>query len=462
MQKFCKPVLLALSAGLLFSHVTLADTLVDIYELSLNNDPTIRAAEASYRAGQEAVVLGRSGILPQIAASADYSHLDNENYSTLIEPEGINRDIKTDATGWGVNLSQPLFDMPAWFTFQQGKSLTGQAGAQFAADQQDLIIRVSTAYFNVLRAIDNLKASQAQEAANKRQLEQTQQRFDVGLIAITDVHEAQASYDLAVATRLGDQGNLGISIEVLSVLTGQPHSNIWLLKEDYPIENPDPAGKDEWVAFAMENNQDIKVATFARDAAESSAQSAKAVHYPTLDARLGYNDNRNDIDDNIIGGYDSNQKGSSIALSVNLPLYAGGGISASSRQAYELYNRAVELYAGTTRTTVQKTRALHIQVSTDVARTKARKQAVVSSRSALDATQAGYEVGTRNIVDVLTVQQNLYSAIRDYSNTRYDYVINMLNLKQSAGTLSPQDIYDLNGWLTNPPAPTASSSGQSK
>jgi outer membrane protein len=315
-----------------------------------------------------------------------------------------------------------------------------------------------------LRAQDNLEASKAQEAANKRQLEQTQQRFDVGLIAITDVHEAQASFDLSVATRLGDQGNLGVSKEALSILTGQAHYNFWTLVSNYPITNPDPMDKDQWVEFALTNNYDLKVAKAARDVSHNQAKSSKYEHMPKLTARLGYDDTHTNVNtiENVqnafIGSnsFENDVDGTSISVTLSMPIYAGGAISANSRRAYEQYNASVENYAGTMRTTVQTTRAFHLTVETDVARTAARKQAITSSQSALDATQAGYEVGTRNIVDVLNVQQSLYSAIRDYANTRYNYIVNMLKLKQLAGTLSPQDIYDLNKWLETPVAATAS------
>lgn len=448
-----------------------ADNLADIYELALQNDPTIKAAEASYNAGKEAETLGRSELLPQVSANAGISYDRNENRGSYpFVFSGINpankSDTDTTSQQYGVTLQQPVFNLPAWFHFQRGKELSQQATAQFAADQQDLIIRVAQAYFQVLRAISNLDASRAQEAATKRQLEQTKQRFHVGLIAITDVHEAQASYDLSVANRLADQGALGVAKEQLSVLTGREHSNIWLLKKNYPVAEPDPMQASEWVQFALKNNYDIKVAAYARDAAHESAKANKAEHLPKLTAQLGYQQNntdnqRDDLFNALTTNYHNDTLDKSASLNLTMPLYAGGGVSAASRQAYAEYNRAVQQYAGAVRNAIQNTRATHISVVTDVARTNARKQAITSSQSALDATQAGYEVGTRNIVDVLNAQQTLYGAIRDYANARYDYVIDMLQLKRLAGTLAPQDIYDLNKWLTPPPPPTKSGSESS-
>jgi outer membrane protein len=445
--------------------MSMADNLRDIYELALRNDPTIRAAEASYKAGLEAEKLGLSGLLPQINGSANLNMSDLSNdggFAVGNEVFSNINDTRTDTQIWGVSLDQRVFDMPAWFGFTRGKELTRQAEAQFAADQQALIVRVAEDYFAVLRALDNLKASRAQEKANQRQLEQTQQRFDVGLIAITDVHEARAAYDLSVAVRLGDEGNLGVALERLSILTGQRHENIWILKEDYPVVNPDPMEKEEWVNFALNNNYTVKANAYARDAANEFAKSRKFEHAPKLTARLGYDDSTSDIEretNGLTSDYNQDFDGTSARLNLTLPIYSGGAISASRRQAYQEYNRAQELYAGAVRNTEQATRALHLQTTVDVATTNARRQAITSSRSAYDATQAGYEVGTRNIVDVLNVQQSLFSAVRDYANARYQYVIDMLKLKNQAGLISPQDVYTLNNWLVPPASPTLSDTG---
>jgi outer membrane protein len=461
--------LLVINTFAIWSPVTRGDNLQDIYQLALQSDPTIRAAEASYKAGLESENIGRSRLLPQINANGNVG--TNTTDSDGEFPAGsitFPNDNKTDSdfSGWGANLDQAIVDMPSWFSFKQGKELTRESTAQFAADQQDLILRVADDYFGVLRSLDNLRASRAQETANQRQLDQTQQRFDVGLIAITDVHEAQAAYDLAVAQRLSDEGALGVALERLSVLTGQTHDNVWLLKPDYPVINPSPMDKDEWVKFAMNNSNLIKANAYARDAANENAKASKAQHYPKLSARLGYDsssasNSRENRTDNLdtTTDYDADQTTMAARLDLTIPLYSGGFISASRRQAYQQYNNAMESYAGVVRTTVQTTRALHLQTVVDVATTKARQQAVVSSKSALDATQAGYEVGTRNIVDVLNVQQNQFSAIRDYANSRYDYVLDMLRLKNTAGLISPQDIVDLNSWLTPPAAPTLSETG---
>lgn len=440
-----------------------ADTLVDIYELALKNDATLKAAEASYRANIEIENQAFSSLLPQITATASHSESDIDTdgvsfFGSTPIANNNNRDTETDS--YSISLNQNLFDLPVWFSFKQGKELTRQAQAQLAYDQQDLIVRVADAYFNVLRSIDNLEAAKAEERATKRQLEQTQQRFDVGLIAITDVHEARAVYDATVVQRLTDEGNLGTSYESLAVLTGQLHSNLWLLSKNFPVIDPDPMARDEWVQFALKNNYALKAAMYGMQAAQENATSKKMQHAPTLSATISYNDadTKGDLTDfggSTISPIQSETDGTTWSVDFKLPLYSGGRVSAQRRQAYEQYNAALENKIQTQRTVVRNARAQHITVVTDVQRVKARQQAIVSTSSALDATQAGYEVGTRNIVDVLQAQRTLYSSIRDYSNSRYDYVLNILKLKRAAGTLTPEDIYAINKWMVEPGAPTA-------
>jgi len=465
-----KRTLVSITAGLLISRAAYSDTLLDIYELALQNDPVLKAAEATFRAGQEYETIGRSALLPQISAEATYSERDltQQNSQTFLFGGNpiLNEsdfDVDDESENYGLTLSQALFDMPAWFSFKQGKELSKQAEARFAADQQELIVRTVEAYMNVLRAIDNLQSSQAADEAYKRQLEQTQQRFDVGLIAITDVHEARAAYDIAVVNRLTDEGNLGVALEALSVLTGQSHSNLWLLSEEFPVVQPTPTKREDWVQLALEGNFDLKTAEYAAEASRQNSQAYKSEHLPTLTGSISVYDNSTDGDNhnNVTGDtypFASDVEGSSIMLRLSMPLYSGGRISAQRRQSLEQFNAARESHTATMRNTIQATRSLHLAVVTNVERVKARKQALISAQSALDATQAGYEVGTRNVVDVLTAQRVMFQAQRDYANTRYDYVIQLLALRRQAGMLNPEDIAVLNKWLIEPPTPTANKS----
>jgi outer membrane protein len=441
-----------------------ADTLLDVYELAVKNDPQLKAAEATYRANKETETLSRAALLPQVSGQAYYQESDisadgftPSNVGTLVnpqyvpEPQRTTSDIETES--YSISLSQAIFDLPAWFSFKAGKKVSEQAEAQLAYEQQQLIVRVAEAYFNVLRARENLDASRSEERAAKRQLEQTQQRFDVGLIAITDVHEARAVYDGTVAQRLGFEGQLAIARENLSILTGQDHGTLWPLKNNFPIVLPEPADRAQWVDFALENNKQLQVAQAGQASAYESAQSAKAKHLPTITGSFSYS--KDDTDGTKTYNPESfislppgnSSETEALRITLNVPLFAGGAISAGRRQAYEQYNTALNNAQLAQRQVVSGTRAQHIAVSTDVQTVKARKLNTISARSALDSTEAGYEVGTRNIVDVLNAQRNLYAAIRDYSNSRYDYVIDVLKLKLNAGTLSPNDITELNKWL---------------
>ena len=470
MKAYTRPltsIVIALS-GITASY---ADTLQDVYELALNNDAKLKAAEANYRANIETEEQAFSQLLPQIVGSASYTKADNDvlNKGASLNPGVPNQfftatDTQTDSEdeNYSISLQQKVFDLPTWFTFKGGKAITQQAEAQLAADQQALIVRTVEAYFNVLRAKDNLEAAKAEEQATKRQLEQTQQRYDVGLIAITDVHEARAVYDNTMVQRLSFEDELGTAYEAISVLTGHNHNNLWELREDYAITAPVPAERDEWVEFALNNNHQLAAARAATEASHLSAKSKKMEHMPKVTASYSYNDNSRDGDSHS-RTYDADDffyndtEGSTWGVTLTIPIYSGGGVSSQRREAYERYNATLQNEIDTRRTIIQSTRSLHLNVMTDVQRVKARARSITSTRSALEATEAGYEVGTRNIVDVLQARRSLYAAIRDYANSRYDYVLNMLKLKQQAGTLSPQDVINLNKALVTASDPTANS-----
>jgi outer membrane protein len=442
-------------------------TLAGIYELAVDNDLTIKQARAELRVGAEERKLARAGLLPQIGAGASYSELDRESRGTF-SAGGTrfenNTDLDVDTDSWDVSLRQPLFDLPAWFRFRQGVELSRQAESTFTLAQQLLILRSVTAYFEVLRTATNLQASRAQESALKAQLDQVKQRFEVGMVAITDVHEAQAGFDLAVAQRISDEGLLGIARELLSVLTGRAHGELWVLEDEFPVVDPDPTSGEDWVRFAHQNNFDIQVAVHARDAAQRGARAAASEHLPTVDLSLSYADSSSDIlQENLDTGararFPDDEADGIVAINLTLPLFTGGFTSASRRQAAARYDTQIAGYEGTVRRVIQETRASHIQVLSDVARTRARAQAVTSTRSALEAAEVGYDVGTRNVVDVLRAQQEFFSAVRDYENSKIDYVVDLVRLKRLAGTLSPEDVYELNQWLSQPPAPSLSGQG---
>ena len=420
-----------------------ANSLLDVYELALQNDAQLKADKAAYEAGLQNKTIGRAGLLPQINAKAQYSNSDEDSVNRL---NSTTSPTDLDSKGWDVTLNQPLFDMSAWYVYKQGAKLSEQAEAQFGADQQSLIVRTAEAYFNVLRSIETLEATIAEEKALAKQLEQTKQRFEVGLTAITEVHEAQAAFDSARASTLEARGNLGISYEALEVLTGKPEDKVAPLSAKFPVVTPTPANRAEWVEFSLKNNYNLKASKLQAEASLQNAKANRSNHLPTLGATLGYSDY--DADGISNGNpLDNSTDGTSLNLRLDVPIYSGGATTGRSRQAYAQYNQAHELYNSTQRNVIQNTRALHLSVETDVAAVQARKQAIVSNQSALEATQSGYEVGTRNLVEVLLAQRNLYQARRDYSNALYDYVIDTIKLREVAGMLTPADVQEIDKWL---------------
>jgi outer membrane protein len=393
--------------------------------------------------------------------STRLSIVDFDNGNVVIQNQTTGS--RTYTTRYDISLSQTLFDLSAWFDWKAGSERSKQAEATVAAAQQNLIVRVSEAYFGVLRAQDNLRAAKAQERALSRQLEQTRQRFNVGLIAITDVYEAEARHDLAGVTRIIEENNVAVALERLSVLTGQQHGQLRLLSEAFAPELPMPTDRSAWVDFALENNFELAAVRFAEEAARQNAKSRQMGHAPRVSAQVSYaeSDTAGTVTPPNAFNLPPNSEGEdeSFQIRLDMPLYAGGAISANRRRAAEQFNAARENRINLTRNTITASRSLHMTVSSDVARVNARKQAIKSTQSALDATVAGYEVGTRNIVDVLNAQNAVFSAQRDYANSRYDYVLNSMRLKENAGTLSPEDIAALEAFLVEPEAASASEDG---
>ncbi|MBT8139244.1 MAG: TolC family outer membrane protein [Gammaproteobacteria bacterium] len=416
------------------SQVASATTLQDIYDLAVNNDPEIQAAYAEYRAGDTLRGQARGVLLPQLNAS--YTFTDTNK--TLLESE-------EEKEEYGVTLSQSILNLPAVYSYAQSKAVAKQSQLTFHVAEQDLIVRVAEAYFNVLRGRDNLASARAEEKAIAQQLEQTQQRYEVGLIAITDVHEAQAAYDLAIANRLTEEVNLGISREALAAITGQAHHNLQELAMEFPISAPEPNNEESWVEFATANNLSIQLAEQVLEAANQNARIANSEAAPTVQASARY------IKDEPFQFASSSgvskAEGMIMQLSVDLPIFSGGSRHAERKQAgFERVAEQSNLVA-TKRRVLQETRSNFLTTVADTARVQARKRAITSAQSALDATEAGYEAGTRNIVDLLNAQRDLYRAQRDYANTRYDYVVNSLKLKRAAGTINAKDLETINGWL---------------
>lgn len=410
------------------SSTAQAGELSEIYKLALANDPQLKAAEASFNAGQEIEAQSRASLLPNLNLNANTTAVDTDN-----------GDFNNH--GYTLALSQPVFNAAAWFSFKQGKALSQQAAVRFDLEQQSLIRRTVESYLGVLQATSELETFQAQERAIKRRLDQVNAQYEVGLIANTDVQEAQATYDNARVARITAEGELDNSYEALERLTGKSFTAISLLSDKYPITEPSPAEAKPWVDKAWQGNLSLKLADLSTEAARRAAQAGHAGHYPTLSLTANY-----DYDEGTAVS-DNSSDTSSIGLSLSVPIFSGGAVSSKSR---ELEQRLIENQYNredTLREITQSTRSLLRNLRTGSLSVQALKQSIKSSQTALEATEEGYKVGTRNVVDVLQAEQQLYAAQRDYANARFNFVQNLIAFKQQLGTLNPEDIQELDSWL---------------
>ncbi|WP_185234771.1 TolC family outer membrane protein [Teredinibacter franksiae] len=447
MNKTCRNFM-ALAALSGISTIGQASTLEEIYQQALLNDHTFKVAQANREAGKESAKLGLAGLLPSVNAQAGWTDSSSDLTTTTNDNLApINSESNGTNSGYSITLNQPLFDMAVWYSYQQAKDVTDIAEAQFRVAEQDIILRSAQGYFAALQAVDNLESAKAEENALSHQLEQTRQRFEVGLTAITEVHEAQAVFDSATAERLITEGRLAIAFEALEVITGRPHFQLSPLKKDLTVSPPIPAERNAWVDMAMEKNYNLKIASLSAASAKNVSKAAKSQHLPTLVGSYSYSDNSNESDPNTGLITTTDTQGQSIGVTLSVPIFNGGGVSAARRRAAQDFIAAREQLSQSQRDVVQATRSIYLTVTTSVATVKARSQAITSNQSALEATQAGYDVGTRDLVDVLNAQRNLYRAQRDYFDALYSYVLSTLQLKQVAGALSPVDVTELNGWL---------------
>ena len=452
---------LIVTAGLampLGQHVHAVD-LTGVYEIARVNDPVIGAARMGFEAQQQLAPQTRSALLPTISLNGN-TRWNERNFLVpndeavaaqiaVIEADGgvgTNPDQNFNTHGWNAQFRQSVFNLANWHTWRSSKAQIKGAQWDLAATEQELLVRVATAYLNVLRAQDFLDSSVAQEAAVKRQLEQVQQRFDVGLVAITDVLESTAIYDNAVVQRIQADGDHDNFFDTLTTLTGEPFAELSKLSEQLPIVSPAPDSSEDWVIAALGNNFGILSARAAVTSART-LRARRADHMPTIEASYSFNHN---VDDSV-GFFGAGTKVNQdvYSLEMSLPIYQGGFKTARAREAKARFRQATRQLENQNRAVARDVRNLYRSVTTDVIRVKARLKAIKSSESALEATETGYEVGTRNIVDVLQAQQRLYSAQFDYADSRYTYVLNLLRLKQAAGTLTPQDLADINAFTNS-------------
>lgn len=413
---------------------------MNVYRQAHDSDPTWLAAVADNRAAQESTVQSKAGFLPTASLTASTT----KNFSD-IDNSFLNRRETSNSNNWTLTISQPIFNLSNYAQHDQAKANVRQSDAELVSSQQDLMVRTTQAYLNILSSEAELTSVQAEKKAIARQLDQAERRFEVGLIAITDVHEAQASHDLATANEISAQNSLLLARDALSEITGYSHDKLYTVKKDIPLLSPDPDDIEQWIAQAKTNNPGVIAAMASVESAQQNVKINRAGHYPTLDlvatggssstGSTGFSSGTNETDS------------SSLGLQFNLPIYAGGAVSSRVRQAHAQLEQAQHNQQRTQRAVIRQTRDAYLGVISEISRIKALQQAVVSAQSAVDATEAGFEVGTRTIVDVLDAQRSLHRSQADYEQARHTYLLNSLRLKQAAGNLSEEDIAAINNML---------------
>jgi len=436
-----------------------AESLIDIYKRALDSDPAFREAEATYLAATQVKPLARSSLLPNLQLSGNLGHryqdIPGGALSTAGVPFGTRTTIDADQHSWTVSLSQTVFDWTQFKTLAQADKRVLQAETNYEAAKQDLTTRVATRYFNVLAAEDNVASAQSAREAISRQLEQAQRRFEVGLIAITDVQQSQAGYDNAVAEEIAAQQVLSTAHEFLREIIGEDVAKIAGPKEEFPLLSPDPASQEEWVKRALAENLVLNATRLGLDIANAQTDIDRGSRLPKLSLSANYSDATQTTTQTIFGtglgaGTTSSTQypaGPSYALNLTFPIFNGGLNGARIQQ--DVYNSRLntQTVERITRQTERQTRDSYLTVISDISRVRALKQSVESNRTALRATEAGFEVGTQTTVDVLAAQNSLRLAETNYSQARYNYLLAVLALKQASGSLNESDIMEVDGWL---------------
>lgn len=419
--------------------------LVQIYYEAVNNNADIAAARAQYQAKKEVVPQAKAGLLPQITAGANVGDVR----TALDKPPAT---VKRNSHVYEINLTQPLFHVDRWFQLQAAYAMSDQARLDFTVKQQHLILQSAHIYFNILQAEDNLAATKAEEKAYSRQADESLERFRLGLADRTDYLQAKAAYDMAKANRIESEKAVADSYQALTALIDKKYDAVYGMRHNLPINPPKPNSAKSWVDKAIENNISLKANFYAVTAAQQTLKQKKAGHAPTLDLVTSYKKGENDAfnfqnTSSTINRYGADVEQRSIGIQLQIPIYSGGMTSSQVREAHSTLMMSEQQQEGLRRQVVQNTRNYHRAINTDVAKIIALRQTIISSQSALEATEMGFRIGTRNIVDVLDAQRQLYDAVRNYNNARYAYIIDSLSLKEMVGSLSPLDLQELEVYL---------------
>ena len=453
--RLTKTPLAAAATALLASTLTAtpaqAGALLDVYEKGLAQDKTLEAARYARDAAVEARPQALSLLLPQLSGTGSYSYdQTTQSYSTARfgspQPVTVSQKSKTDGTSYGLNLTQTVFDWSAITKLRQSDDAVALAETTYRAAQQDLIFRTAQAYFNVLTAADTLRAAVAQNQAIGQQLEQFRQRFEVGLSAITDVQDAQARYDLTVATQLQAETALASAKRVLAQLTGSNDNVVTTVRDDLPLVGPDPQSPVAWAEAARKDNPLVLEAQLAAAIAERDVTIARAKGLPTVGLQGGYSRSDNNYTSNGATSPQSSY-GPSVQAVLTVPIYTGGAIASGTRAANATYLQRQTQFVDAQRTAERSAGDAYQAVLTGISSVNAYRAAVISNRTAVEASQVGQQVGTRTAVDVLNAEQLLYAAESSYAQARYTYLLSVLQLKETAGRLTEQDLAEVDRLL---------------
>lgn len=418
-----------------------AEDLLDIYQQATQNDPQVREAKAKRDEAFEKINESRAPLLPQINLGADALYNQTDKNSS-----------KTSSTQAKLGLSQVLYRKSNWVNLDITEKYATQTDVVYKEEQQGLIIRATDAYFDVLDAQDTLSFVQANKEAVARQLEQTKQRFEVGLSAMTDVHEAQAEFDQVVAEEIRAKNSVANAKEALRELTKLHYESLSPLDTDSFSPEPSVLSADAWLDIALDQNLELHRQRISKDIANEQITLAQAGHHPTLDLTAGVESNYTKYRGNAVSQQGPSQDGTvnegTVGLSFNLPIFSGGATNSQVKQAQYNYVAASEQLERSFRSVQSKIYSDFNNVGASASEIRALEQFVISAQSSLDATEAGYEVGTRTIVDVLDATKMLYNAKKNLSSARYAYILSQLQLKQAAGNLTEQDLISINNGLS--------------
>jgi len=442
--------LLSVSAGAIAQSsgdpISTRASLLSVYKQAAINDAELAAARHEYQARTEAAPQARSGLLPSLTAGmvSEATRLDRD------KPELIR---SRSGSTFRASLTQPLFRLDRWFELKAAHAEVAQAEMELAAKEQALILRAAEAYFETLRQLDALAASRAEEKALLEQQNQAQGRLEGGVASITDVLDAQAAYDLARANSKVFQRNVDEAFDVLYRLTTRDYVDIDGVEHSMPVNPPFPNDSRSWVDSATKQNLNLLASDYAVTFAEEKLRQSKAGYAPTVDVVASYRKGDNDSfgynnpSDFGRSDYRGDVAQSSIGIELSIPLYSGGMTRSQVRQSVELLGKSEDDRENARREVVLLTRSSHRAINAGVEQIAARLQAIKSGRMSLEANEVGLRVGTRNMADVLNAQRQLYAAVRDYNNFRYDYIIDNFKLKQAAGILSVGDLEEFSGYL---------------